>query len=910
MSNLAGRTLASAVLLALCSVPPAVYAQATYEFDLPAQPLANTLRAVGARGGVDIAFAPETVQGRNAPAIKGRYSVRDALQRVLAGSGLVVQTTPGGSFVIQPPNAPRATTQAFQLPAQSLGDTLKAIGDETGHAIRVDESVTVGKTAAPVQGVMTPLQAVEAALQGTGLRAYSSADGTVTVLAAGAKSPPSAGNGNVHVLDEITVTAKFEGLSATRVPTELREIPQSVSLISQNTLQQQNAHDLDTALNHATGITVNRQSTQTMYYSRGFAIGAIHVDGSAPLGANSLGLDDLSEYDHIEVLRGADALFGGAGDPGATLNLVRKRPLAQNAAEMVFNLGSWNNHRLQFDATGPLGLDGALRGRVVASAGERDYFYDNADRNHGKLYGILEYDLSPATMLTLGGSFERANAHPFAGGLPRYDNGADPHLPRDTAFVFAQNREDTTSKEVFAQLDQKLGERWKLKAGATLFDQSSSSFQIANQTAINPATGLIDTTYLTGNDMPSKGRQISAEVTLTGSWDWQGRPQELVIGGDYLRNLVPTLSSSTPMVSGPPLDPWHFDPGAYSVLPASASSPVFVINSGAVSVTGMGLYASLRLRPWNGGSVILGARDNYLKTHTGAETYVYDMGPDGSMDLGGSPALNTFSTGVVTPYAGVVQDLNKHYSLYASYTEIYRPNYDKKIYGGGLLGPVRGDNMEAGIKGTWRDGRVNASLAAFKIRQRNVPTQDFLHFSEGDFYVPSDNSSKGVEAEVSGALTDNWQFNAGYTFNINHTLEGLSAEQLAAYGETGPTVMTTFAPKHLLKVWTDYRLPGSWSAWSIGGGFNAQSGIYVDGYACTAHDATGCTGDYVPFKIRQGGYVLAFLRVAYVINSQWSAALNINNLLDRRYYQTVGPDQYGNWYGAPRGMMLTVTGTF
>lgn len=917
MTNPVTNSLAPAILSALLYVAPAVHAQTPYSFDLPSQSLVDSLCAVGSNRGVNVGFNPAFVQGRIAPALHGRYFTRDALERVLEGSDLTLQATTSDSFLVRaadatpasaPPVVP-AETSAFHLPAQTLSTTLEAISKATGQTIRVGGGLSMSLIAVPVEGVMTPLEAVRTALTGTGLRVQSSADGELTVLALD-HDAAAAPKDEVTEMDKFVVTAKFEGLAAMRVPTELREIPQSVSLVDQATLKQQNANDLAAAMDHMTGISLNAgSSTRSTLFSRGFAIGGLHVDGSAPLGFGSDGtqLNDLSEYDRIEVLRGADALFGGAGDPGGSINLVRKRPLESAGTQLILSLGSSNDRRLQVDTTGPLAEDGALRGRVVASVARQDYFYDDAERDNRKLYGILEYDVGPNTRLSLGGSFEDSNARPNAAGLPLYDDGSDPRLPRSTGLVFRQNRQQDLKREGFAQVSHDFSQRWKLKAGATMVTQSGSSMLIGNQSPINPVTGLADTTRLQTTSTQERARQYSAEATLSGSWDWNGRRQDFVVGADYVRNIVPALVSRSGYVVGPPLDAWAFDPGAYAIAPASTEKPVTVLNLGSVNVSGIGLYTSLRVRPWAGWSLIIGARDNFLRSYDGADNDGYDIGRDGIMPVRGSTATRTRVNSVVTPYAGVTYDVSKQYSLYGSYAEIYRPNNDRRTVQGDAIPPTRGVNMEVGVKATWLSGRMNGSLAAFKIRQRNVAMIDFLNFS-GDFYVPSENTSKGFEAELSGFLSPAWQWGSGYTYNKNRTMVKVPRDQLEAKGQSAALPLSTITPKYLFKLWTNYQFPGELDAWSIGGGLNAQSEIYSEGVACTKHDATGCIGDRVPFHNRQGFYAVATLRAAYQISPHWSVALNVNNLFDRRYYQTIGNTYYGNWYGVPRNAMLALTG--
>jgi outer membrane receptor for ferric coprogen and ferric-rhodotorulic acid len=166
-------------------------------------------------------------------------------------------------------------------------------------------------------------------------------------------------------------------LVATRTETPLREIPQTISLISQEQMRQQNDTDLADVLRNAVGITVvENNSLSRTFVSRGFMITTFHVDGGAALNSFSntpvYGTPDLGEYDHVEVLRGSDALFGGVGNPGASVNIVRKRPLASNEAMFSAYVGSWNSTRAEADVTGPLGFDGGLRARLDVVFGDRD----------------------------------------------------------------------------------------------------------------------------------------------------------------------------------------------------------------------------------------------------------------------------------------------------------------------------------------------------------------------------------------------------------------------------------------------------------------------------------------------------------------------------------------------------------
>ncbi len=202
-----------------------------------------------------------------------------------------------------------------------------------------------------------------------------------------------------------------------------KEVQQTLSVLTAQQIQDQNITDVDQALTEVPGIMLENYGSFSYVYSRGFLVNAVQYDGGSPGLLNSwVQPPDLAEFDHVEVLRGADGLFGGTGAAGGSINLVRKRPLDHDQVLFDVTGGSWKYGRAQLDATGPLGFDGRLRGRIVAAYEDRHYFYDTAKQNKTKIYGVLEADVTDSTLVTFGGGIERKNTLPFVYGLPRYSN--------------------------------------------------------------------------------------------------------------------------------------------------------------------------------------------------------------------------------------------------------------------------------------------------------------------------------------------------------------------------------------------------------------------------------------------------------------------------------------------------------
>ena len=126
----------------------------------------------------------------------------------------------------------------------------------------------------------------------------------------------------------------------------------------------------------------------------------------------------MAIYDRVEVVRGAAGLLQGAGNPGGTLNLVRKQPTREFAASGSAMVGSWNSYRVEADVSSPLNHSGDLRGRVVAVHDDRDSFVDHVKERKEVLYGVLQYDFTPSITATVGVDHQRTKGTPNGTGWP------------------------------------------------------------------------------------------------------------------------------------------------------------------------------------------------------------------------------------------------------------------------------------------------------------------------------------------------------------------------------------------------------------------------------------------------------------------------------------------------------------
>ena len=197
------------------------------------------------------------------------------------------------------------------------------------------------------------------------------------------------------------------------------------------------------------------------------------------------------------------------------------------------------------------------------------------------------------------------------------------------------------------------------------------------------------------------------------------------------------------------------------------------------------------------------------------------------------------------------------------------------------------------MKGAWRDGAINASLALYRITQKNVPINDLEDFS---LTIPGTSRSRGVDLEMQGEPAPGWRAGGGYSWNTNEAADS-----------SGPLSRAT--PRHLLKLWVDKRLSGERARWSFGGNLHAQSRI-------TATDEELCLpilqlwGLCEKIVMSQPSYALLDLRAGYEIDANWRIAFNLNNVFDKIYDETLGHPFMHTWYGEPRNFTLRLDGRF
>jgi len=660
--------------------------------------------------------------------------------------------------------------------------------------------------------------------------------------------------------------------TATPLGLSLRETPQSVSVVTQQRIEDQGMQTISDVVNSTTGVFLNQYETSRgQFTARGFQINNLMIDGvpttwEQPWSAGEI-FTSLATYDRVEVVRGATGLTTGAGDPSAAINLVRKRASSKVFTGSVeLGVGSWNERRGLFDLSTPLNQAGTLRARLVGEYSKADSYIDRLSKDNGTLFATFEADIGPRTLLTAGFGRQKIDTKgPMWGGLPVwYAEGMFANWGRSTSTAANWTRWNTSYDTYFASLEHRFDNDWKLKLSYNHGDRKADSYlfyQFGYPSAITGA-GLFG---LPGSyDVRTRQEDFSAQAN--GTFSLFGREHDLAFGYSNSKQKFNAYSREALTSSLSVVDNFNLWNG---VTPEPVWGPLSFYERSYTQQEAV--FGAARFSLADPLKLILGARvTNYQRRGYGAYTTPYSM---------------KFNS-EVTPYAGLVFDLTKELSLYASYTNIFQPQNARDI-NGNYIEPIKGKSMEVGLKGEFLDGRLNASGSVFRIRQQNlaVATGETIPglggIPEAAYRASDGATSTGFELEVSGELARNWNLSAGYT-------------QFKLRDADGEDVNTLY-PRKQLRLFTTYRLSGALSGLTLGGGVSWQSRTTVD-----AANPFGLTQ-----RIEQGAYSLVNLMARYDFNDRLSAQLNINNVTDKKYYGMF--EAYGQLtYLPPRNATLTV----
>lgn len=647
--------------------------------------------------------------------------------------------------------------------------------------------------------------------------------------------------------------------TATKLNLSLRETPQTVKVYTREYLDDRNIESFQDLLNNITGVSTTRTDERQSAFARGFQIDYYLVDGMPSNLTLGAGDPDLSIYDRVEVVKGANGLMTGAGSPAMALNLIRKRANAKEfTGKVEASVGSWDSYSSSADLSAPLNSDGSLRGRIFVKHSDEKSFMDFYEKERNVAYGAIDYDLSDKTSLSLAASYQELNRDGVRwGGLPAfYTDGTKTNFDRSSIVSSDWTFWDVKSTALFANLKQNLFNDVDLNVAYSYRRDDTDSFIFYTAGQVTKATNTIPIENASVYRDQKRNDENNVDVYITAPFTLAGRNQEIVLGGSwnkaqlkkntYGQTFVPnnpalTKQNLIDLLGQDVIDFNHINTRLTGSLEMDKTNPLNETTQTAGYIAGkfhildpLKAVAGLRVSNWEYKS----------------ETRTTDRKFENQL----------------TPYAGLIFDFAPNYSWYASYTSIFKPQTNRD-QSGDYLDPVEGKTYETGVKGEFLDKRLNAGLSVFRIEQSNA-AQALLKAdgtnvkvdgtaNENAYYGTDGVVSKGVELNIDGEINDNW----GLSFGVAN----FDAKD-AKGDDYNPTNSRTTAD-----IFVKYKN----DSWYAGAGLNYYSKIYI---------GTGAA------RIDRGDLYLANAMLGYKFDENMSMQANVNNIFDKKYYEGIGPN--------------------
>ncbi|MFC5684209.1 TonB-dependent siderophore receptor [Flavobacterium sp. MAHUQ-51] len=582
-----------------------------------------------------------------------------------------------------------------------------------------------------------------------------------------------------QILREVTVTGNKpqKPVSVSRAGIKPMDLPQSVQVIDNEIITQQQAIRLSDVIKNANGVYVGsaRGGAQESFWSRGYDMTANNMFKNG-FRYNGGSIPEVSSLERVEFLKGGSALLFGNVAPGGIMNLVTKTPKFEKGGEINMQTGSYDYYKPSVDFYGPLNKYIAYRfnGSYENAKSFRDYVKNE------RIYfnPSFLFNISEKTNITVQGDYLNADWTPdFGTGIIGKEIL---NLPRSAYYGALWSTGNTKTASASALLNHDFNKNWKLS-----FNSSFQNYK-RTQTSTSQLSNL--DTYATRGDWKrgltrnqNEEKIFGNQLSLQGffkTWDikhqiFTGVDWENSLATNYTFGFFTTPTSATAVTTeNTSINLFNYDPSTQSnVVPyPSRATKIAYTDSrrfGAYFQDLISLNDYVKVLAGLRWSWIESETTNYSetvnKTQNSLTTSVYDAKPT----IDPKRLDNAFS-----PKAGLVIQPTKDISIFGSYSNSFTPNTSGVTVDGKNIKPSIIDQFETGIKTDFWRGILSTNVTLYIIKNNNlVQTAPF----EADGVTPNNNTnikvmsgetkSKGVEVDVTARPLDGFKINAGYSYN-------------------------------------------------------------------------------------------------------------------------------------------------
>lgn len=802
-----------------------------------------------------------------------------------------------------------SATQHFDIAPQSLSSALLEFSSATRIELLFDAAMARDLQTQGVSGSYAPAEALTILLRETGLTARTTSAGSITLeratvlptSAIPSEPPPAASAGapdpgrataqksikvpeivvkDVREREDDTQTyVAEEAVSATRTDTPIRDVPQSIQVITRKVIEEQRTFRLQNTLENISGINAT-ESAASLYDSliiRGFTA----TDRS--YFRNGL-LDPFAQFTasdtynirRLEVLKGPAAVLYGQGDPGGVINIVTNKPLPNAAYSANVTLGNFHFYRSEFDATGPLNASKTVLYRLNVAGQKAGSFIDYANRDLAAIAPNITWLMSSRTTLTVDADYlRRWSNDPY--GLPAegtlFPNPNGP-IARNRATTLGDfSRLNRTSYRVGYDLTHQFNDKWSIRNAFrhTIVEDDRNNLFAGFGGILDPDFRTIQR-FQVFQPGVARRHANSMVTNLVGHFRLLEMDHTLLSGVELRQEKTDQFNFTSTLA--PPLDLFAPD---YGLAPSPFDGDG--IRQKADNKTAA-VYLQDQVTILPNLKFLGGVRFDYVH----------------QFQQSAGESQQTADNHAVSPRLGLVYQPIEPVSLYTSWTKGFQPSSAASFNPNGeLFKPERSTQYEVGMKTFFFENRVSATLAWFHLTRENLvtPNPDPALALQGFSVQTGEQRSQGIELDVTAQLTPGWNLLTGYAYTDAEVTKdndlSLVAKRLAN------------VPYNKFTIWSTYHFQeGLLRGFGVGGGL----------FAYTSRNAS-IFGD----QTEMPGYIRADAALYYnheIPKKNWLGAksmhiaLNVRNLLDQRYVATSynGSNQF--FFGEPRTVLATV----
>jgi len=666
----------------------------------------------------------------------------------------------------------------------------------------------------------------------------------------------------IEVKDNVARTyLKKRISSATKTDTRIRDIPQSISVITEEQIKDQSLLGLTDAIKYSPGVMAGQGegNRDSVWFRGNQSTSDLFVDGVRD---DVQYYRDLYNIDRVEVLMGPNGMIFGRGGVGGVINRVTKEAHWENKNELRMQGGTYDHKRSSIDLNS--GINETLAVRINAMIEDSGSFRQGVESEKKAINPTFTFKPSDKTKIVVGMEYfndKRTNDR----GIPSVSNGL-------------QSRPFSTSRSTFFGNASQSPNEAIVKNGYAIIDHTfDNGMSVKNTTRFSDYDKYYQNVY-------ANGQVNEGNVKISGYYDNTQR-QNFFNQTDLTYNFK-TGSISHKLLTGLEIglqENENYRVNATSDPSVSASNPfaVLIFNSSrsrntSTDISNQAIYLQDQIYLNDQFQIIAGLRYDKFKTKFNDSVF-----PSNSANVNDQ---------FLSPRVGLVYKPIEPVSLYTNYSLSYLPRTGEQLTS--LTSSIKSfdpekiTNIEAGIKYDLLQS-FSISSAIYRLERSNMTITD--PSNSLNTIIVDGQVTKGFELGVAGKLFDSYSMYGGYTYQ--------DAEITKNQG-TGTTQITSgtslgHVPEHTFSLWNKYEMNETWSAAL---GVLSRS----DMFAATPTTSTA---------VKLPGYARLDAAIYANINKQTKLQLNIENLLDKTYYQSAHNNN-NIMYGYPLTARATLTYTF